>query len=214
MHSIPNLLFNILYHLSKMLPQTLLCFSVIVSRCSAHVVSPHNRHGLALHDSNTNTVTSTDLSTEVETMHETVTLSTTSLQTASETDRTTITSGDSKSHTQVVTHSSAPTTTVTKNSVSTINLDQTYRTLTEKETMTELSVSTATAQPTQTKTKTEIEEVAGPKATCCNFSGVQIEGPYPTHLADSLIDLTCLHPRWVNVSSAFSVAPSTNPFRL
>lgn len=187
-----------------MLPRALLFFSVILPRCSAHVVSPHNRHILPIHDSDTNTVTSTALSTEIETMHETVTLSTTSLHSASVTDRTTITSSDSSKHTQTVTHSSVPTTTVTQNSVSTINVDQTYRTVTEKETVTELSVSTATVQPPQIKTK--IEEVAAPKPTCCSYSGIQ--GPYPKNLPESPIDITCLHPIWV---LSFTAQPSPFP---
>ncbi|KAK5999384.1 hypothetical protein QM012_005509 [Aureobasidium pullulans] len=165
-----------------MFSQALLLSSLLISRCSAHVVS-HNRHVLGLHDSDTNTITSTDLSTETETMHETTTLSTTSLQTASVTDRSTLPSGDS---TQVVTVSSTPTTTVTKSSVSTINIDQTYRTVTEKETV------TTTAQLPQTKTR--IEEVPAPKATCCTFSNS--DGPYPKNLPESPVDITCLHPRW------------------
>lgn len=188
---------DILFRPTNMLPSALLFFSVITSRCSAHVISPHNRHVLPLHDSDTNTVTSTDLSTEIETMHETVTVSTTSLHSASVTDRSTITSPDSTKHTQTVTHSSVPTTTVTQNSVSTVKIDETYRTVTKKETVTEISVSTATVQPPQTKTK--IEENAAPKPTCCTFSGS--EGPYPKNLPESPIDITCLHPVWVSILS-------------
>jgi hypothetical protein len=158
-----------------MLPQTLLfVLLLVISRCSAQVISP--RSGLAEQTTSTSTITSSELSTEVETSFQTRTKTTESRHSVTETEASTITSSTMTTHTKVDTHSSIPTTSSTVSLTSTVTID-------------------STQSPPQTHTQVVKPTKSVP--ACCDFSGV--EEPYKRLEPEVQIDMTCLHPRFVSI---------------
>jgi hypothetical protein len=170
-----------------MLPQTLLFFLLLViSRCSAQVISP--RSGLAEQTTSTSTITSSELSIEVETSFRTRTKTTKSRHSVTETEASTITSSTMTTHTKVNTHSSIPTTSSTVSLTSTVTIDSTTR-------------------PPQTYT--EVVKPKKPKPTCCDFS--KEEGSYTRLGPEVQIDMTCLHPKLVSTRLSQSITPLITP---
>jgi hypothetical protein len=180
------------------------CFMVIL-RCSGHAISPH----LSLVEQATltaSTITSSELSTEFETIYRTLTSSTTSHHSVTETDASTITSETTTRHTKVDTYTSVPTESSITSSTTTetMNLSISKETVTEKETVT----------TTPPQTHTQIVKTGPPKPTCCEFTDDDLKYTYVPNTKNwpaIQIDTTCLHPRFVSTYDPTSpMKSSTN----